>query len=171
MNKKSWSGICTNKNEEFVGSMGRAPEVIANQGATKDLSDFTERRMSPRYPVSLPLEYWKMNDSECRGGLAANISETGLLVLSTHRMGIGKSLKITVMFPNGYELNKFDVLATVIWQGRHTEMYWTGYKCGVKFVLMSEKDRAKLDHFLTAHLSAHLSANEVLNVNSPAPSA
>ena len=145
--------------------------MITNQGATKDLSDFTERRMSPRYPVSLPLEYWKMNDSECRGGLAANISETGLLVLSTHRMGIGKSLKITVMFPNGYELNKFDVLATVIWQGRHTEMYWTGYKCGVKFVLMSEKDRAKLDHFLTAHLSAYLSANEVLNVNSPAPSA
>jgi len=41
----------------------------------------------------------------------------------------------------------------------------------VKFVLMSEKDRVKLDHFLTAHLSAHLSANEALNVNSPAPSA
>ena len=127
--------------------------------------------MSPRYPVSLPLEYWKMNDSECRGGLAANISETGLLVLSTHRMGIGKSLKITVMFPNGYELNKFDALARVIWQGRHSEMYWTGYKCGVKFVLMSENDRVKLDHFLNAHLSAHLSANEVLSVDSPAPSA
>jgi len=145
--------------------------VIVNQGTQKVLSDFTERRTSPRYPVSLPLEYWKMNDSECRGGLAANISETGLLVLSTHRMGVGKSLKITVMFPNGYELNKFDVLARVIWQGRHSEMYWTGYKCGVKFVLMSENDRVKLDHFLTAHLSAYLSANEVLSVNAPPPSA
>jgi hypothetical protein len=50
-------------------------------------------------------------------------------------------------------------------------MYWTGYKCGVKFVLMSEKDRTKLEHFLTAHLSAHLSADQVLNINSPVPSA
>src|SRR4030042_2372338 len=150
--------------------MGGFLVVIVNQGTGKVLSDFTERRMSPRYPVTLPLEYWKMNDSECKGGLAGNISETGLLVLSTHRMGVGKSLKITVMFPNGYELNKFDVLARVIWQGRHTETYWTGYKCGVKFVLISENDRVKLDHFLSAHLSAHLSANEVLNVNSPAPS-
>ena len=121
--------------------------MMLNQGTRKALSDFTERRKSPRYPVSLPLEYWKMNESECRGGLAGNISETGLLVLSTHRMGIGKSLKITVMFPNGYELNKFDVLGKVIWQGRHSEMYWTGYKCGVKFVLMSENDRIKLDSF------------------------
>jgi hypothetical protein len=145
--------------------------VILNEGIRKVPSDLSERRKSPRYPVSLPLEYWKMNDSECRGGLAGNISETGLLVLSTHRMGVGKSLKITVMFPNGYELNKFDVLARVMWQGRHTEMYWTGYKCGVKFVLMSENDRGKLDHFLSAQLSAHLSANEVLNVDSPAPSA
>ena len=145
--------------------------MILNQGTKTVLSDFTERRKAPRYPVSLPLEYWKMNDSECRGGLAGNISESGLLVLSTHRMGVGKSLKITVMFPDGYELDKFDVLAKVIWQGRHTEMYWTGYKCGVKFVLMSEKDRTKLEHFLTAHLSAHLSADQVLNINSPVPSA
>ena len=150
---------------------GGLPVVIVNEGMGKVPSDFSERRKSPRYPVSLPLEYWKMNDSDCRGGLAANISETGLLVLSTHRMGIGKSLKITVMFPNGYELNKFDVLARVIWQGRHTETYWTGYKCGVKFVLISKNDRVKLDHFLSAHLSAHLSANEVLNVTPPPPSA
>ena len=145
--------------------------MMLNQAPSGVPSNFTERRKSPRYPVSLPLEYWKMNHLECRGGLAGNISETGLLVLSPHRMGVGKTLKITVMFPNGYELNKFDVLARVIWQGRHAEMYWTGYKCGVKFVLMSESDRAKLDHFLSAHLSAHLSANEVLNVNSPAASA
>ena len=112
-----------------------------------------------------------MNEPECRGALAGNISETGLLVLSTHRMGVGTNLKITVMFPNGYELNKFDVLARVIWQGRHAEMYWAGYKCGVTFVLMSEKDRVKLDHFLSAHLSAHLSMNEILNASSPAPSA
>ncbi len=145
--------------------------MMLNQGTRRVPSDFSERRKSPRYPVSLPVEYWKMNEPECRGALAGNISETGLLVLSTHRMGVGTNLKITVMFPNGYELNKFDVLARVIWQGRHAEMYWTEYNSVVTFVLMSEKDRVKFDHFLSAHLSAHLSMNEILNASSPAPSA
>ncbi len=121
---------------------------------------FTERRIYPRFPVNLPIDYWKKDDIRPRAGLAGNISEMGLLVLSNHKMATGTELRITLLFPKGYELTNFDVFVKIIWKDLHFESEWKGYKYGVKFTGMSEKDRIKLDRFISAHLSAHLSMNE-----------
>ncbi len=130
------------------------------QRTMNNQSHFAERRRSPRFPVSLPIEYWKMNQSGCMGGLAGNISETGLLIFATQEIDVGTKLIITVLFPDGYGLDKFEVLASVVWQSRSDEMESNGYKYGVQFIHISEKDRMKLDHFICAQLSAHLSMNE-----------
>jgi hypothetical protein len=121
-----------------------------------------ERRKFPRFPVSLPLDYGRMTESRRRAGVAADISKMGLQVLSVYRIVIGTELRITIIFPLGYELTTLDVAATVIWKTHYDGGDWTGYKYGVKFTRIAEKDRLKLDYFLNAHLSVHLSTHEVL---------
>ena len=120
-----------------------------------------ERRKFPRFPVSLPLEYGRTNESRRRAGVAADISKMGLQVLSVYRILIGTELRITIIFPLGYELTTLDVGATVIWKTHFDGGDWAGYKYGLKFTRIAEKDRLKLDYFLNAHLSVHLSTNEL----------
>ena len=126
---------------------------------------FTERRKYPRFSVSLPVEYWKAGDSVRQGGLAGDISEMGLLILSTHKMVIGTVLRIKMLFPDGYELTGFEVLAKIVWKSVYSDMDWSGYKYGVEFIRVSNKDRIKLEHFLLAYLSAHLSMKEISEEN------
>jgi hypothetical protein len=126
---------------------------------------FAERRKYPRFPVSLPIEYWERGDSVRRGGLAGDISEMGLLILSTQKMGIGTKLRIKLLFPDGYELTDFEVLGKIVWKSVHSDMDWSGYKYGAKFIRISDKDRTKLERFLLANLSIHLSMKEISEGN------
>ncbi len=122
-----------------------------------------EKRRFPRFPVSLPVEYYRINELRRRAGVVADISKMGLQVLSVYRMMIGTELRITILFPLGYELTNLDVVAKVIWKIRHRGGHWSGYKYGLKFTRISDKDRMKLDFFLNAHLSVNLSTNEIAN--------
>jgi len=47
--------------------------------------DFREERRYPRYSMMLPLEYGRADDAY-RGGLVANVSETGLLVYTIQEL-------------------------------------------------------------------------------------
>ena len=123
----------------------------------------TERRKFPRFSVCLPVEYGRTNESRRRAGVVADISKMGIQVLSVYRILIGTELRITIIFPLGYELTTLEVGATVIWKTHYDGGDWFGYKYGVKFTRISEKDRLKLDYFLNAHLSVDLSTNEVSN--------
>jgi len=121
----------------------------------------SEKRRFPRFPVSLPAEYCRVNEYRRRAGVVADISKMGLQVLSVYRIVIGTELRITVLFPLGYELTNFDVVAKVVWKDRYSGMDWSGFKYGLKITRISEKDRLKLEYFLNAHLSVDLSMNEI----------
>jgi hypothetical protein len=126
-------------------------------------SILAERRKFPRYPVCLPVDYHRVNELERRAGVVADISKMGVQVHSVYRMVIGTELRITVLFPLGYELTTLEVVARVVWRERCSEIEWTGYKYGLKFTRISEKDQLKLDFFLNAHLSVDLATNEISN--------
>jgi len=120
-----------------------------------------ERRRFPRFPVCLPVDYYRINELRRRAGVVADISKMGLLVLSVYRLMIGTELRITLLFPLGYEFTSLDVVAKVMWKARHEGGDWSGYKYGLKFTRISEKDQLKLDFFLSAHLSVYLSTHEI----------
>jgi len=104
---------------------------------------FEERRKYPRYSIRLPLEYWQTDDA-CRGGMAGNLSEGGLLIHSLQDMPVGKELNVRMFFANGYEFDGIRVAGKIIWKGRHDETDWKGYKYGIEFVRISAEDRQKL---------------------------
>lgn len=107
-----------------------------------------ERRRSPRLLADLPLEYHVMNVPYVHGGLVVNVSEEGLLINSVKNMPIGTKLNITVLFPNGFELNNFEALAEIVWKDLHFEKNWERYRYGINFTQILEEDRLKLKQLL-----------------------
>jgi hypothetical protein len=109
-----------------------------------------ERRKYPRMFINLPLEYREKDDACLRGGMVINAGEGGFLIESTRDIPVGTELSITVLFPKGYRLDDFKVVAKIVWKkpfseedlnGKH---FWGGYKYGLAFVQMSDEDRWKL---------------------------
>jgi len=108
-----------------------------------------ERRRYPRMSLDLPLEYRVMNAPYAHGGLVVNASEVGLLINSIKNIPIGSKLNIAVLFPKGFELTNFEVLAEIIWKDLYWEEDWEGYRYGLKFIKIFEDDRRKLTQILS----------------------
>jgi len=118
--------------------------------AMKNRVSSEERRKYPRRAITLVLEYWETYSSRY-GGLAGNMSETGLLIYSVQDMPIGRELNVTVFFSDGYELDGFSVFAKVVWKDLHCEGNWKGHKYGLEFVQISPHDQRKLVRVLNNH--------------------
>jgi hypothetical protein len=108
-----------------------------------------ERRRYPRMSLDLPLEYRVMNAPYAHGGLVVNASEVGLLINSIKNIPTGSKLNIAVLFPKGFELTNFEVLAEIIWKDLYWEEDWEGYRYGLKFIKILEEDRGKLEQILS----------------------
>jgi hypothetical protein len=98
--------------------------------------------------LDLTLEYRVMNALYAHGGLVVNASEVGLLINSIKNIPIGSKLNIAVLFPKGFELTNFEVLAEIIWKDLHWEEDWEGYHYGLKFIRILDEDRRKLKQLL-----------------------
>lgn len=107
-----------------------------------------EKRKHPRVDMDLPLEYRISDASHLHGAIVVNVSESGLLVHSFKDLPIGTQLNIAVLFPKGFELVNFEVLAEVIWKDKLLGENQEGYQFGLKFVRLSEEDYQKLKRLL-----------------------
>jgi hypothetical protein len=116
--------------------------------------DNKERRSHARFIIDLPLEYRDMDDSCYRGGMVVNVSEGGLLIETVRDISVGTELKVTVLFPKGFELADFKVVAKIVrkepyckedWKGNQC---WKGYQYGLAFIQISAEDRWKLNFLL-----------------------
>ena len=79
-----------------------------------------ERRSYPRFIIDLPLEYRVTDGPSLRGGIVVNASERGLLIETTRDIPVGTELNVTVLFPNGFALADFKVMAKIM----RKEPYW-----------------------------------------------
>jgi hypothetical protein len=90
-----------------------------------------------------------MDIPHANGGLVINVSESGLLIHSIKDMPTGMKLNIAVLFPKGFELANFEVLAEIIRKDLHFEENWEGYEYGLKFVQIMEEQYRKLRDLLS----------------------
>ncbi len=107
-----------------------------------------ERRKYPRVNMDLPLEYRVLDAPHAHGGLVINPSESGLLVHSIKNMSVGTKLNIAVLFPQGFELANFEVLAETVWKDIHSTENRDGYQFGLKFIRILDGDHRKLKQLL-----------------------
>jgi len=108
-----------------------------------------DRRKSQRMILDLPLEYRVMDAPYTHGGLMVNASELGLLVQSVKNLSIGTKLNIAVLFPKGFELANFEVLAEILWKDLHWEEDWEGYQYGLRFLHILDNEYWKLKQLLS----------------------
>jgi hypothetical protein len=113
-------------------------------------SDYmNDKRKYPRFDLDLPLEYQEADSPHARGALVINASESGILVHSIKDMPVGAKLKITVLFPKGFELANFEVTAEIVWKDIHWGESRDGYQFGLKFVGILQEDYEKLKQLLS----------------------
>ena len=99
------------------------------------LDSYKEKRQHRRFSVKLALDYWQTPDL-IQGGLVANISETGLLVHSVHKIQIGAQLGIRVYLSKDNRLDCIEGKAKIMWINFHREQGWIGYRYGVHIMQM-----------------------------------
>jgi len=107
-----------------------------------------ERRRHPRFLIDLPIEYHLIPSSLSHTGRALNASEGGLLVYLSQQIEIGQHLKIKLFFASGSHLNSIEILTEVVWVDIHLGKDWGDYRCGVKFMEISQEDLNRLKIFL-----------------------
>jgi hypothetical protein len=113
-----------------------------------------ERRSYPRFIIDLPLEYRDTDGSCPRGGIVVNASEGGFLIETVRDIPVGTELNVTVLFPKGFELTNFKVVAMIVWKEPYRREDWKGvpyregYQYGLEFTQISEEDRWKLNLLL-----------------------
>jgi len=122
-------------------------------------SENHERRRYPRSLMDLPLEYRVINAPYAHGGIVVNGSEEGFLIYSVKDMPIGTKLNLVVLFPKGFELTNFEVVAEVVRKDLHWEEDWEGFEYGLKFLQIFEEDREKLKQLLSGLFQTGEAAN------------
>ncbi len=110
--------------------------------------DLKEKRKHPRVTMNLPLEYRVSDTPKAQAGLAINASESGLLLHSIKDMPVGTKLNLAVLFPKGFELTNFELVAEVVWKDVHWQENRQEYEFGLKFIDISEDEHQKLKRLI-----------------------
>jgi len=107
-----------------------------------------ERRKYRRFPVRLPVEYYRVDSPINQTGQALDASEGGLRILFPEQMEIGQNLNVKLFFSSGSELNTVEALAEVVWIDTQLAEGEKHYRSGVRFINISPEDMTKLKKFL-----------------------
>ncbi|MGZ3495491.1 MAG: PilZ domain-containing protein [Thermodesulfobacteriota bacterium] len=106
-----------------------------------------ERRKYRRFPVRLPVEYYRADSPTSQTGQTLDASEGGLQILFPERMDIGQNLRLKLFFSSGSELNAIEMLAQVVWMNTQLGEGEKHYQSGVRFIDISPEDATKLKNF------------------------
>ena len=107
-----------------------------------------ERRKHPRFNIDLPIEYYLIPSTIGGSGQAINVSEGGLLVYLTEKVGIGQHLQLKLFFPSGSELKTIEMVAEVVWVDIHLGKGWGDFRSGLRFIDIAPEDLNRLQAFL-----------------------
>jgi c-di-GMP-binding flagellar brake protein YcgR len=107
-------------------------------------SRFIERK-HPRFSLKLPVEYYRAKSKIGGTGHTANASECGTTIYLRKDFKVGQLIKLRLFFSSSSGLNTIEIVSKIVW----AERLETGeYRCGIKFIDISEEDMSKWSSFL-----------------------
>ncbi len=109
-----------------------------------------ERRKYRRFPIRLPIEYYRADSPINQTGQTLDASEGGLQILFPEQMEIGQNLKLKLFFSSGSELNAIETLGEVVWMNSQLAEGENHYRSGVRFTHISTEDLTKLKNFMVS---------------------
>ena len=114
-----------------------------------------ERRKHPRISVELPFDYSLVEKEGSSRGIAADVSEGGLLVYLLDKIEIGTLLRIEILFSKGTELTTIQAIVKVVWSDLVPKENWAEYQYGVQFQSFFKGDLNRLKVLLREIGQAH----------------
>jgi c-di-GMP-binding flagellar brake protein YcgR len=111
-----------------------------------------ERRTYRRFPMRLPVEYYRANSPTNRTGHSLDASEGGLQILFPEQVEVGQNLKVRLFFSSENGLNTIEMIVEVVWINTQLAEGEKHYRTGVKFASISPEDMTKLKEFSAAFL-------------------
>jgi len=106
-----------------------------------------ERRTYRRFPMRLPIEYYRAESPSNRTGHALDASEGGLQILFPEQVDVGQNLKIKVFFSSETGLNAIEMVVEVVWTNAQLAEGEKHYRSGVRFTNISPENMMKLKEF------------------------
>jgi hypothetical protein len=101
-------------------------------------SGLAERRKFPRFECELPIDCIT-SESEIHVGIAANISQGGILICLHDRIEVGASLRVNLICTQGFQLKIIGANAIVVWSKVVNHAFWGRYRYGLRLVGLSER--------------------------------
>jgi c-di-GMP-binding flagellar brake protein YcgR len=98
---------------------------------------FKERRKYPRLTCELPIDCIT-TESDIHVGIAANISQGGLLICLHERINVGTPLRINLVFNRGFQLKIISANAVVVWSNIVRHAFRGRYRYGLRLIGMSD---------------------------------
>ncbi len=106
-----------------------------------------ERRTYRRFPMRLPIEYYRAESPSNRTGHALDASEGGLQILFPEQVDVGQNLNIKVFFSSETGLNAIEMVVEVVWINPQLAEGEKHYRSGVRFTNISPENMTKLKEF------------------------
>ena len=111
-----------------------------------------ERRTYRRFPMRLPIEYYRADSPKNRTGHSLDASEGGLQILFPEQVEVGQNLKIRLFFSSESGLNTIDMVVEVVWINTQLAEGEKHYRSGVRFTNISAENMMKLREFSASFL-------------------
>jgi len=115
------------------------------------IADF-ERRTYRRFPMRLPIEYYRANSPANRTGHSLDASEGGLQILFPEQVEVGQNLSVKVFFSTDSGLNTIEMVVEVVWINTQLADGEKHYRTGVRFASISPENMTKLREFSSVFL-------------------
>jgi len=97
----------------------------------------SERRRFPRFDCEFPIDCIT-RETEMHVGIAANISQEGILICLHDRVTVGTPLRVQLVFAQGFKLKAISANAIVVWSDIVHHVFWGRYRYGLRLIKMSE---------------------------------
>jgi hypothetical protein len=115
------------------------------------IADF-ERRTYRRFPMRLPIEYYRASSPVNRTGHSLDASEGGLQILFPEQVEVGQNLSVKVFFSTDSGLNTIEMVVEVVWINTQLAEGEKHYRTGVRFASISPENMTKLREFSSVFL-------------------
>jgi len=115
------------------------------------IADF-ERRTYRRFPMHLPIEYYRADSPTNRIGNSLDASEGGLQILFPEQVEVGQNLKVKLFFSSETGLNTIEMVVEVVWINTQLAEGEKHYRSGVRFTNISAENMMKLREFSASFL-------------------
>jgi hypothetical protein len=97
-----------------------------------------DRRKYPRFSCELPIDCIT-TESKTHVGIAANVSQGGLLICLHERITVGTPLRVQLVFAEDFQLKAIGANAVVIWTHVAPHALWGRHQYGLRLTGMSER--------------------------------